>query len=1026
MFQIMNFIFLSSFASAFVSLASADQIDALLRKQISLHELDRPFIADLEVRSDQQDLVELGGDLFYSPDLSVDGSVSCASCHHPSMGGADGVALPVGIGGGDSRNVGENRIQAAKDNSSAKIAAKIEEGLIPRNSPTVFNSSLYQHALFWDGRVQYVETADGTKMIRTGFGISDYNPTKYDQKTLLQAQSRMPLTSVFEMKGWLEPHKNNVEIELGIVEFLRASEYWCKRFTSVFGIKECESAISLSNITSALAVYQASLVYTNSAFERYVQGDLNSLSAEQKEGALLFLLPIDQGGLGCSSCHSGKNLSDEKFYNLSIPASGRGVNEFGWDFGRRNVDPSTGDFSFRTPSLLNIAATAPYMHNGVATTLEDAVLFHLNDGNIPQSDTAIQLPGWDYKEINSAIAGGFKATDKAILDLLPNSVNKKQLQRIVQFLYSLSDDCVSDPSCMSQLVREPVTTPRKPKDKSGHDYPNLARRQLEIVASNPPDIECAKGKEDVSPPGEFTFSIHHRTLGLNHIREIGLIRKGWLLDIVNLGGLSAMDVNYDCLDDLVFDAGAQGLIFYLQSPNGGFEEVSLKHTPLTGANTPLTLDVDGDYKFDLFVGSSGQSPAYLVYDFLGRNELFHLNQLTGPVINASAADIDLDGDIDLALAFWRSFKSLHQDHIWLSDGEGNLDPRGGGLVLRESNEDITDTENSFIWGRDETPFSESDMTFTPNFADIDGDGDQDLLLAADFLRSQVLRNEDGFFEDITDKSVITDNNGMGAAIGDFDNDHSLGWFVTSIYRGKRSPETGNHLYISRNGEDFSRAERFSPASDNEWSWGACAEDFDNDGFLDIFYVSGFGEPLSTDHYEDEEQKLSSEIYWRDYSNFSRSTPRLLLNDREGSFRDVSAETGFSESYGGRGVACFDYEQDGDIDIVINPIDGAPRLYRNELNGSKNWMAIRLIGLPGNTEAFGAKVTLETENGTQFREVRFENNYLSRNPGQIHFGLDDMEHVSRILIEFPRPHQKLIVMSEPEINQLHLVRQSSAQ
>ena len=115
---------------------------------------------------------------------------------------------------------------------------------------------------------------------------------------------------------------------------------------------------------------------------------------------------------------------------------------------------------------------------------------------------------------------------------------------------------------------------------------------------------------------------------------------------------------------------------------------------------------------------------------------------------------------------------------------------------------------------------------------------------------------------------------------------------------------------------------------------------------------------------------------------------------------------------GRGIACFDYEQDGDVDIIINPVEGSVRLYKYQLNGEKNWLAVILVGLSGNTEAFGAKVTLYTSASKQYREVRFENNYLSRSPSQVHFGLGKETQVEKLRVEF----------AEPEINQLYIVSQ----
>ncbi len=133
--------------------------------------------------------------------------------------------------------------------------------------------------------------------------------------------------------------------------------------------------------------------------------------------------------------------------------------------------------------------------------------------------------------------------------------------------------------------------------------------------------------------------------------------------------------------------------------------------------------------------------------------------------------------------------------------------------------------------------------------------------------------------------------------------------------------------------------------------------------------------------------------------------------------------GFSEPYDGRGIACFDYEQDGDINIIINPVEGSVRLYKNQLNGEKNWLAVRLVGLSGKTEAFGAKITLYTSAGKQYREVRFENNYLSRSSSQVHFGLGKETQVEKLQVEFAEPDKRKVVIDSPEINQLYIVSQT---
>jgi hypothetical protein len=359
----------------------------------------------------------------------------------------------------------------------------------------------------------------------------------------------------------------------------------------------------------------------------------------------------------------------------------------------------------------------------------------------------------------------------------------------------------------------------------------------------------------------------------------------------------------------------------------------------------------------------------------------------------------------------------------MGDGNGNFSAIDHTLAMRTSLDNITNTKNDLIRRPHQTTLSESDLTFTPNFVDIDGDGDSDLVLASDFNRSQILRNDGDVFTDITNKEQIDDNNGMGALLADFNNSQTMDWYVTSIYRKNEMGRTGNHLYRNDGKGGFSKDPHSTPtALEDEWSWGACTADFNNDGYMDIFYISGYGELLTTAKYENATQQKASEEFQDSYRYFANTHPRMLINDQKGGFIDESKQLGFDQPMVGRGVACFDYQQDGDIDIIINPLEGAPKLYVNQLHNNQHWLSLRLVGLPGNTEAFGTKVTLFTQSKKQYREVRFENNYLSRNPAQLHFGLGDETKIDKIEIHYPKPHEKTVILQQPTIDQLHIIYQ----
>ena len=137
-----------------------------------------------------------------------------------------------------------------------------------------------------------------------------------------------------------------------------------------------------------------------------------------------------------------------------------------------------------------------------------------------------------------------------------------------------------------------------------------------------------------------------------------------------------------------------------------------------------------------------------------------------------------------------------------------------------------------------------DWSFTPNLTDIDGDGDADFLLASDFITSEIyLYVNDGRYVRVTDRYIIRDQSGMGAAVADFDNDGDMDWFVTSIYSLDAGGGSyfGNQHYENVGGGFWENATDGSGTENGHWGWGACAADFDQDGFIDLMMVNGWAE-----------------------------------------------------------------------------------------------------------------------------------------------------------------------------------------
>lgn len=456
--------------------------------------------------------------------------------------------------------------------------------------------------------------------------------------------------------------------------------------------------------------------------------------------------------------------------------------------------------------------------------------------------------------------------------------------------------------------------------------------------------------------------------------------------VVVSGGVAVGDYSGDGFIDLLVIRGGLGPPLLLRNNgSGGFEDVSETSgldidDPL--ATAPLFADLDGDGWLDLVLGGIADAPLRLFRNRLGVDfeEVTATSGFfsTRNNFSSTVADYDRDGDLDLFVAHWSPLGGA-ANHLWRNDG---------------------DTFSPVDWRVGIAPlFLTTDWTFTANFSDLDDDGWPDLLLASDFNTSRIFRNELGEDLVLDERTELTDENGMGAALGDFDNDGDFDWFVTSVWDPDGVPEgtwgvTGNRLYRNHGDGSFDEISEAAGVRQGYWGWGTCFGDFDHDGWLDIFHTNGFQAPDSTEFFED--------------------PVRLFINRRDGTFEEQSALAGLTDTGLGRGVACFDYDRDGDLDLFIANHSGAPRLYRNEIiqdNGvrddgregpvSHHWLTVQLQDDRSlNRQGIGARVTLTTSNLTQVREIRCGSNYLSQNPSEAHFGLGEAQHIDSLRIRWP--------------------------
>ena len=436
-------------------------------------------------------------------------------------------------------------------------------------------------------------------------------------------------------------------------------------------------------------------------------------------------------------------------------------------------------------------------------------------------------------------------------------------------------------------------------------------------------------------------------------------------------GLAAVDYDADGDVDLYVAGGdATPNRLFRNTGDGTFVDVSAEAglDLVHKGSGPTFADIDGDGDLDLFVGAVDGDPYYLMENrdgtFVDVTAESGLDIAAPNTFSAAFADYDEDGDLDLALAHWGNPEQADTETLWRNAGDGTFESHSVESRIAETLVDSSDPLELQI----RAPAFRRDNSFTPNFADIDGDGDLDLLMASDFRTSQVFANTgDGRFRLTTDREVIKDQAGMGAAVIDYDNDGDLDWFVTSIYKvaDDQTAGYGNRLYANDGSGAFADVTDTAGVANGGWGWGACFADFDNDGHQDLFHVNGWRE--------------ESDIPDNDYV---RDRVRLFRSNGDGTFAEEAEASGLTDRGQGRGVACFDADRDGDIDIAItNNGDDPVVFYRNDSDVSNRYLGVRLERF-----GIGARVTVAAGGRTQVQEMRAGNNFVSQNPLELHFGL----------------------------------------
>ncbi len=319
-------------------------------------------------------------------------------------------------------------------------------------------------------------------------------------------------------------------------------------------------------------------------------------------------------------------------------------------------------------------------------------------------------------------------------------------------------------------------------------------------------------------------------------------------------------------------------------------------------------------------------------------------------------DFDLDGDLDLYVSNYEDF----------AGGERNIE----NLLF----ENLGNDEFQEIGAAN--GLNDAGMTWTTVAIDANHDGFLDLYLANDFGRNKLyINNGDRTFTEETAAYGLEDEfHGMGIAIADCDANGFLDIYLTNITETGDDREI-NPLFLNTGESSFLHRSQELAVDLAGWGWGTSFFDLENDGDEDLFIATGYFDP--------------------DYENV------LFRNDLESGqmvFTDVSQEYNLDDKRTARGLGVFDFDKDGDEDILVSNFSDPPSLFENPLHGS-SWLSINLEGVESNRDGFGAVVTVGVGEKS-YKKYHHGAQFLGQNILPVHFGLARAEVVDGITIVWP--------------------------
>jgi enediyne biosynthesis protein E4 len=489
-------------------------------------------------------------------------------------------------------------------------------------------------------------------------------------------------------------------------------------------------------------------------------------------------------------------------------------------------------------------------------------------------------------------------------------------------------------------------------------------------------------------------------------------------------GVSILDIDRDGWMDLYMLNGTwlegisdpEGDVFrgtpnrlYRNNGDGTFTEMAARAglDNRTWSMAASTFDYDGDGHTDIYLLNYGPNVFYRnrgdgtfedITDQLGLQGPDTLNGWTKWSVGAVFWDYNLDGRIDIMVGNFLAF-----DPDYVNPVTPHLMPHPSEYAGQASMMYRQEHDGRFVdVTRELGLYYPQAKCMGLTLWDYDGDGDLDLFQGNDHQMNFFFRNDGiGRFTEIAARIGVAGNDegkptgSMHGSIGDVDGDGLVDLLVSDLEYGCLYRNLGNGFF-----EDITRRSGIATHFSGKGQWAVNLFDYDNDGDLDIYATCGNGEALVLQY------------------------PLLLENDGKGNFRNAGPQLSpyFSEKRSGRASAAWDYDNDGDLDLIVSHIDLAatPALLRNEAGNRNHWIGLSLQGSKGPASASCAVVTLESGTMRQIRVNQWATSYLSYNDPRIHFGLGRHDRVDGMEIKWP--DGSVEVYRNVPVDRYHTIRQ----